>query len=380
LDKKNKASTKQIIAFPHMGHYDIPVKFLMKKIVSCEIMSSPKISAKTIELGTKYSPDFVCTPFKYTIGTLIESLEKGATILIQAGGGCRYGYYSELQEQILKDLGYDFTFINLVSCGKTDLKKIYKKIKNIDEKFNPIKAMYYLFITSKMIKYMDIIDDYIRQNIGFEVEKNSFIKLQRQMYKDFSKVKTYIGLRLCYKRYKKKFESLKINKPDNCLKIGLIGELYTLMEPYANYYLETELASYGMEIKRYTNVHYLVFEKKKELKKLIKYAYEYVKYKMGADATDNIARTKYLCENGYDGIIHIKSSFCTPEIGAMPVLNKICGDYNMPIIFFSFDSNTSEVGIKTRIEAFYDMIEMKKKNSNVSKTSSRHMAHETRNR
>ena len=83
---------------------------------------------------------------------------------------------------------------------------------------------------------------------------------------------------------------------------------------------------------------------------------------MGADAADNIGRAKYLCENGYDGIIHIKSSFCTPEIGAMPIINKICNEYNVPVIFFSFDSNTSEVGIKTRIEAFYDMIEMRKDN------------------
>ena len=44
----------------------------------------------------------------------------------------------------------------------------------------------------------------------------------------------------------------------------------------------------------------------------------------------------------------------------MPVINKICNDYNVPVIFFSFDSNTSEVGIKTRIEAFYDMIEMRR--------------------
>jgi benzoyl-CoA reductase/2-hydroxyglutaryl-CoA dehydratase subunit BcrC/BadD/HgdB len=133
------------------------------------------------------------------------------------------------------------------------------------------------------------------------------------------------------------------------------------MEPYANYYLEKELANYGIEIKRYTNVHYLLFEKKKEAPKLINYAYEYVKYKMGADAADNIGRTKYLCRNNYDGIIHIKSSFCTPEIGAMPIINKICSEYSIPVLFLSMDSNTSEVGLKTRIEAFYDMIKMKRK-------------------
>ena len=93
------------------------------------------------------------------------------------------------------------------------------------------------------------------------------------------------------------------------MKVGIIGELYTPLEPFANYDLEKLLASYGIAVKRYTNVHYLLFEKKYKIKKYLKYAREYVKYKMGADAADNIARTKYLCANNYDGIIHIKSSF-----------------------------------------------------------------------
>ena len=162
--------------------------------------------------------------------------------------------------------------------------------------------------------------------------------------------------------YVKEFKKIKTNKPDRPLKVGIIGELYTLMEPFANYNLEYQLASYNIELVRYTNVSYLVFEKKREIKNLLRYAKKYIKYKMGADAADNIARTKYLCDHHYDGIIHIKSSFCTPEIGAMPIISKICREYNMPLLFFSFDSNTSEVGIQTRIEAFYDMIEMRNKN------------------
>ena len=132
------------------------------------------------------------------------------------------------------------------------------------------------------------------------------------------------------------------------------------MEPFSNYFLEKELAQNHIEIKRFTNVHYLLFEKGRKIKNYLKYIRKYIKYQMGADAADNIARTKYLCEEGYDGIIHIKSSFCTPEIGAMPIINKIASEYEVPVLFFSFDSNTSETGIKTRLEAFYDMLEMRK--------------------
>lgn len=353
---------KKIISFPHMGNYYIPVKYLFEHTLDAEIMIAPKITNKTIELGTKYSPEFVCMPFKYTLGTFIEAMDNGANILFQAGGGCRYGYYNELQTKILDDLGYNFKYINLVSKGKTRPLKIYKEFKKIDKKFNIFKGLYYAFITMKMIKYMDKIDDYIRRNIGFEKKKNSFTNLNKKMLKSFSNAKGYFHLNYLYRKYKKKFKNLEIDKPKNPLKIGVIGELYTLMEPFSNYNLEIELAKMHMEVKRFTNVHYLLFEKKKKVRKYLKYAKEYIRYRMGADAADNIGRTKYLCTHGYDGIIHIKSSFCTPEIGAMSIINKICNEHDVPVIFFSFDSNTSEVGIKTRLEAFYDMIEMRKKN------------------
>lgn len=351
-----------IISFPHMANYCVPAKYLFSHILKSKILVAPNITNKTIELGSKYSPDFVCTPFKYTLGTLIESLERGANVLIQFGGGCRYGYYYALQEKILKDLGYDFKMINLVTAGRTDIKKIYREIKKVEPKFSALKSLYYLLITKKMVKYMDIIDDYVRKNIGFEVEKGSFDKIISNMLDDFSKVKGYFHLKKIYKKYLKKIKQVKINKPNNCLKVGIIGELYTVMEPFANYNIEYELAKKGVEITRFTNAHYLLFEKKKKTKKYLS-VLKNIHYKMGADAMDNIYYTRKLCEEKYDGIIHIKSSFCTPEISSQLIINKICKEYNIPINFFSFDANTSEVGIKTRIEAFYDMIEMRKKNA-----------------
>ena len=344
-----------------MGNYDVPATYLFSKISNCEIIKQPKITSKTIELGSKYSPDFLCTPFKYTLGTFIECLDMQANTLIQMGGGCRYGYYFELQEQILKDLGYEFEYYNLVTGGHTDIKRIYKIMKIINPKLKIIKSIYYLLITIKMVKYMDYIDNYIRENSAYEINKGQFNKELENMLDSFSKVKTYYSLRKVFNKYKKRIFNIKINKPKNNIKVGISGELYTLMEGFANNNLESMLIKRGVEIKRFTNVTYLLFEKGKKSKKYLKKT-KNIKYKMGADASDNIYYTKYLIDNNYDGIIHIKSSFCTPEIGSMGIINKMCEDSSMPVIFLSMDSNTSKVGFETRIEAFLDMIEMRKSN------------------
>ncbi len=353
---------EKIISFPHLGDYYIPIKFLLTKLTKYKVIAPPPITKKTIELGSIYSPNFVCIPFKYNLGNFIEALENKANILIQAGGGCRYGYYAEVQEKILKDLGYEFEFYNLVENDSVTLKSSYKMFKKINKKTSIFKMLYYIPLTILMIIYMDNIDEYIRHRIGFEVEKNSFINLKKEMLDSFSTITGYIDLTMKYLYYKNKFKHLKINKPKNCLKIGIIGELYTNMEYFSNYYLEKELASMNIEIKRFTNLSYLLYKKRKMRKKQLKYIKEYCKYTIGADGMDNVYRTKYLIANKYDGIIHIKPSFCTPEIGAIPIINKVCNDYKMPIIYLSYDHQTSEAGIKTRLEAFYDMLKIRKDN------------------
>lgn len=349
------------IGFPQVGNYSIPAKYLFSNILKCEIIDVPHITSKTIDLGVKYSPNFVCTPFKYTLGTMLEVIDMGANCVVQLGGGCRYGYYHELQREIISDLGYNVKFINLITAGRADIKKICKDLKELDPSFSKVKGLYYLIITIKMVNYMDIVDDYIRKNVGFEASKGMMEEYNDMMLKEFSSVKGLFSLRKIFKKYFNLIKSVPIIKPSKIVRIGVIGELYTVMEPFSNYFLEKSLASFGMSVTRFTNASYLLFKKGKYVKRNIRKYLKYVKYKMGADATDNIMRCVDMCREGYDGIIHIKSSFCTPEIGVMGIINKICHEYQVPVMFFSFDANTSKVGLQTRLEAFFDMIEMRKK-------------------
>ena len=105
---------------------------------------------------------------------------------------------------------------------------------------------------------------------------------------------------------------------------------------------------------------YLLFQKKFRIKKLLKKGKKYLKYHLGADATESIVLSQILAEKKYDGIVHIKSFGCTPELNAMPILERLSEEYNIPIIYFSFDSSDNEVAIDTRLEAFYDMLVQKK--------------------
>lgn len=354
----------KVISFPHMGSYYIPINYLVKNITHCKVLIPPKITKKTIALGSKYSPDYVCVPFKYNLGNFIEALDNGANIILQAGGGCRYGYYAELQEQILKDLNYDFQFINFIESNHVSIKNIYKFAKSVNPKLNIFKFSYYALNSILMIIIMDKLSKYPRENMGFEIEKNSFSNTEKSLLKElekehhspFSLIKTYF-------KYKKRYKKLKINKPKNCIKIGIVGELYSIMEPFCSNHIEIKLASYGIEVHRFTTLTYLLFQKKFNIKRLLRKGKKYLKYHLGADATESVVLSQELAKKNYDGIVHIKSFGCTPELNAMPILEHISNDYQIPIIYFSFDSQDSDVAIDTRLEAFYDMLLQQKENN-----------------
>ncbi len=347
---------KKIISFPHLGDYHIPFKLFLERCTNLEVMTAPPITKKTLEIGTKYSPTSVCIPFKYNLGNFIESLEEGANILFTAGGGCRYRYYAEVTETILDDLGYDYTFYNLMDKGKIKIIQIYKILKELNNKLSFFKYIHNLVYLLNFIWKMDKIDNIIRENVGFEVHKNEHAKLKKKMLQDFSKTNSILKVNILYWKYKFLFKRIAKNIPKKCLKVGLIGELYTEMEPYSNYYLEKILASYHIKIKRYTNLTYLIWQKRLLHKYVAFKTRKYCKYSLGADGLDNVYRTLNFINKKYDGIIHTKPFGCTPEIGAIPIIQKICNDYNMPIIFFSYDVETSMEGFKTRLEAFYDLL------------------------
>lgn len=348
------------ISFPHLGDYATPIAYFLRKCNIGEVVKPLPITKRTIELGSKYAPDSVCIPFKYNLGNFIESLNMGCNCLIQAGGGCRYGYYGELQEKILKDLGYDFKFINISKRNKITISSFYKSLKNINKNLGLLRFLYNGLITLLMIEYMDNIDNYIRLNVGFEVCENSFYNLKKKMLRAFGRNKGIINLTFLFFKYKRLFKRIEKNIPKNCIRIGIIGELFTSMEGYSSYYIEKELVKMKVQIKRYTNASYLLYKKKLAFRKILRKSKKYVKYHLGADGTDNIYRTIELIKNDYDGIIHIKPFGCTPEIGAIPIIQKICHENQTPVMFLSFDQQTSEEGVKTRLEAFYEMIKERK--------------------
>lgn len=360
---------KYTISFPHIGNYYIPIYNWLSSIIdkdTTKIMVPKKMSKHTIEIGAKYSPDFICLPFKYNLGNFIESLDNGANVLVQAGGGCKYGYYAELQKQILEDLGYKFKYITIVDMGRIKPFRVYNKFKKINPKLSFLKFIYRFCVAAAIAYYLDKFEDYMRKNLAYELMKREFNLLHQKFLIKLKKVKNFRELLKLKNIYLNKLKSVKViskYEKNKKIRIGIIGELFTSMEQFSSDNIERKLNDLGAVTKRYTTITYLMVKKPFEMKKLIKNSSKYIKYELGADGTTSVAHAIELAKKGYDGIIHIKPFGCTPEENAVPILQKISLDYNIPIMYLTFDTQNSDTGVNTRLEAFYDMLSMKREKS-----------------
>lgn len=350
-------SDKLKISYPHIGDYHIPIRCLLREIFpDAEICTPSPITRKTIELGSRYSPDYVCSPFKYNIGNYIEALEQGANVLLQTGTGCRYGYYGETQEQILKDLGYSFTFL-CFSREKASFPAIYDSCKALNQNLTKPKLLRAVAKTLQRIRLMDKLDYVLRERIGFEVYPGSFEREKRCFLKELEEAKTFQDIRYVYGKYRERYDMVLLDIPKKVLQVGIVGELYTLMEPESNFHLERELAKQGISVSRKMSATFLLLGRS-DVRSLQGSA-GYLRYTVGANGVDSVAQCKEYAKKGYDGVLHIKSFGCTPELNAQPALMNISRDYHIPVLHLSFDTQTSETGLRTRVEAFADMIKLK---------------------
>ena len=346
-----------IISFPHLGEYYIPIHYFLKKITNLEVIVPEPNNEKTIALGAKYSPSNICMSFKYNLGNYLNALNQGANVLLQTGGGCLYGYFAELQAEILELLGYNFTFVNLIKNNHISFVKLYHFAKEMNPQLNVLSYTYYLIQCLLMIIFMDKLANYRRLHQAKAYNPELFTIQVRKLKKAYSNEKLSIyKIIKRYHRYKKRCKEIPLNDNTNPLKILLIGDPYSLIDSNVSHNLENNLLNEGYIAYRYTDLTYLLLKKKFILSKISLQTKKYLKYKLGANATESIAHATYHAQKGIDGIIHIKSFGCIPEQNTISVLNKISEDYQVPILNLSFDDKANNTDINSKIVAFLDMI------------------------
>ncbi|WP_366921868.1 CoA protein activase [Metallumcola ferriviriculae] len=354
------------VTFPHMGTSHIAFKHLINNL-GHEAIVPPAPSKRTLSLGVRHAPEFACIPFKILLGSYIEALENGAEMIISSGGvgPCRAGIYGLLHEEILKDLGYDFEML----IFEPPLRGLLDFIKKIGRVIRPTRVSWPTFIKvfktswQKLI-ILDETEILSHQIRPYEVIRGETTRAFKEALTLIDKAETRQELDSAGQAAEMLLRDVTQDRSRKPLRIGLIGEIYVVLEPFINLDIEKTLGEMGVETHRsiyltdWTRDN-TVFDGEKDIKNAAK---PYLNQLIGGHGINSVGETVLYASNGFDGVIQLAPFTCIPEIVAKSILNRVSRDLNIPVLTLFLDEQTGTAGAQTRLEAFTDLLLQKRRN------------------
>ena len=340
------------VTFSHFGNYNIAFKALFEKM-GFEVVLSQKIGPKDIENGAKISPEMFCLPFKANVGSYLASIEKGADTIFMWDncGTCRQRYYGVIQEKVLKDNRYNIPVINFTA--KNSILKL-KKLSGLSF-FQMLVIGKFILRQINLIEEIEKLAKFYRPREKKKGETNEVMKF---CLGNLIKIRKERELSKFKKEVERKFAGIEIEKNRDLLKVGIIGEIYTVIEEVVNHEIEAKLGKMGIEVERdLTLTEFMkngIFPWKKW--KTNRLAKPYLKSSVGGHGINSVAEMIDYANKGFDGVVQLLPLACMPETLVRPILQKIHQETGIPFLSISLDEQTAEAGIDTRLEAFVDVV------------------------
>ncbi len=358
------------IAFPHMGTICIAWAAALRK-VGVEAYVPPYTSKKTLSLGVKYSPEAICLPYKLILGNFIEAIQGGAdyVAMITSPGICRLGEYGKSIQNALTDLGYGGKYIELALYD--GFKGLYRFATQITNTHNPIPKVKAINIVVRKIFAMDELENFLSYYRAREVHPGSAENAFERGLKWLDEAKNTKETSRALKKALKEISSIEIDHTRDILHVDLTGEIFLVLDYFANQNICRELGKMGVQIRRSLTVGGFLrdaiipkcFRHKNvetHLERAHRLAKPYLMRDIGGDALECISDVLYAKEKGKDGIIHISPFTCMPEIMSQNIFPKMREDVDIPILTLIMDEQTGKAGYLTRLEAFVDLMRRKK--------------------
>ncbi len=358
------------ITIPHMGNIYIAVKILFDSL-GIDYVIPPLNNKEALLLGSKYSPEEICLPFKLMIGNYIAGIKEGADTVLLVGscGPCRFGEYAELQIRILKQLGHEVEFIVIDPIKSIGIKEFLHRLVRIgvESKKNSISKISSIFTAIKAMSLMDGIEAEAHALAGYEKRRGECKRILSACKKDVFGCSNPERALDILKSYRNKLKCLPVNLKKNPLRVAIIGEIYTVIEPFTNLYIEDLLMKANVSSFRNLTPSWwlkdmLLKPIKANSRQLLEASNEFLPLYIGGHARECVGEAILASKNQMDGAIQIFPMGCMPEIVSKSILPAISREKKFPILTLVVDEMTGEAGYMTRIEAFLDLLERRRKN------------------
>ncbi|MHA2339959.1 MAG: acyl-CoA dehydratase activase-related protein, partial [Candidatus Hodarchaeales archaeon] len=319
-----------ILSFPNMGPNVYAFKTLFEQLDIDVVLPDPT-NREAVKIGVKYSPEFVCFPFKATLGDFVSAIKKGADTLVMAidCGPCRFGFYHAVQERLLHDMGYKS--INVIPLDQADLLE-FKWVKTLQELSGKrdlfsyskyIKAVIFFLKKAKLLSDIQTAEGLFR---AYESNQGDTTEVFNTVISKLDQANTLKELR-SFKNVIEDFNKIDVDRTRTPLRVAIFGEIHISLEPFVNVDIRRKLGEMGVEIHQNVSLWDWVSHKfhlnfhRKWLEHL---AQPYLPMDIGGEARWVIGEYISRAQNGFSGAVHCYPFTCMPEVTARTIItNKL---------------------------------------------------------
>ena len=362
-ERRGPEGRRTLVSFPHAGIVHIPLRAMVEDL-GFDALVPPENTRAALDIGAKHSPELACIPFKLMLGNYVEALERGATHLLgfgsRFGASCRLYFFSPVHEELLRDMGYAFEMVSLDAGRRDSGNEIVRLVRSrVGRSFWDFARLFFATFMRKLLA-CEKVERLAMQTRPYELRRGDSTRLARRALQAIDRAEPRT-LRRLMREIEEEFRAIPADRSRRPLRVGVIGELYVLLDPFANHNIEERLGELGALVTRnfWTSKKILRTIWRRldpEYHRAMRASEEFLGVDIGAECNVTVGDTVNYAREGLDGVVHLMPFTCMPEIVAESVLPRARAASGMPTVTFALDEQTSDAGLQTRLEAFVDLL------------------------
>jgi hypothetical protein len=354
------------VGFPRLGSFGTFLKPALRPL-GLDLVVAPPSTRHTLDLGIKHNPEMICAPCKLLFGNYLQALEQGCQVLVMLGGPgtCRLGYSARLQETWLREMGFEFQAYTVDLCHMArDTVRFLRSMS--DAPWGElIETIRFLLALVQLVDDIEQTVLYLRPRATSRMREID--QARDEALADIEALPDRAALGERRDALLRRLEAIPVEEGCTPLRVGVVGDLYTMQESFFNMHMERELGRLGVHVGRCfwlgDSLGNLFQEKVLRRGRNVqraRAAEPYLSHNIGGFAQGTVGSAVLLSREGVDGLIHLAPFNCTPEVMAHNALLALQRECQVPILSLSFDEHTGRAGLLTRLEAFVDLLERRR--------------------
>lgn len=371
-------SEELVVGFPSMGYLDIAIRAMLEDC-GTRCVKNPRTNKKAIELGAELTPEFVCFPLTATLGQMRMLLDSGVNtiFMVNGKGRCRLGWYAQVQENLLKRAGYQFEMMALdspfpVRTNWPRFRDTMKRLTNDAPWKRIVQAIHFGY---QKMSAIDQADAECRRLRAIERDRGAIDKIFDRFVVQVDRASDMGTLKRETRAFKEATRSIEVEDTQP-LRVRVVGEIWVVLERFVNQEIEKMLGSQtDVRVEVDSHLSATRWFRRNVLsdpiliareKKVARAASQYLREEVGGHGLETVGEAVLAPQEGCDGVVHIFPFTCMPEIVAQNILVPTSDKLDIPVLTCIVSEQTGEAGLLTRVEAFLDVLEDRRRHGRSS--------------